>query len=69
MVPLRLEAELALGEVLSRRAGDGGRVLPALAREAAARGFMRVAAEARRMLPDSSSVRVVATRPTSASSR
>jgi hypothetical protein len=55
VVPLRLEAVLALGEVLTRRADPAARMLPALARDAQARGFHRIAAEARRFLHESTS--------------
>jgi len=62
MVPLQLEAELALGAVLAR--GNAGTpVLTALVRDAQSRGFLRIAAEARRALRESSSVRLAARPP------
>ncbi len=52
VVPLRLEAELALSEVLTRRGGAAAGTLAALARDAQARGFLRIAAEAHRVHPE-----------------
>jgi len=49
VVPLRLEAELALGEVLARKPGGASRALAELQREAQARGFLRIAASARQL--------------------
>jgi tetratricopeptide (TPR) repeat protein len=62
VVPLLLEAELVLGEVLPRGDAAAPRALSALIRDAQARGFQRIAAEARRALQESSSVRL-AVRP------
>jgi tetratricopeptide (TPR) repeat protein len=53
VVPLRLEAELALGEVLPRNDVASVRTLAALSRDARARGFLRIAAEARRASQES----------------
>ncbi|HEY1908586.1 MAG TPA: protein kinase [Myxococcaceae bacterium] len=49
VVPLRLEAELALGEVLARKPGGASRALAELQREAQARGFLRIATSARQL--------------------
>ena len=60
MVPLRLEAELALSELLSRRAEPVASVLPALLHDAQARGFVRIAAEAHRLARLSPGPRIAA---------
>jgi len=60
MVPLRLEAELALGEVLSRWADPASRLLQDLARDAQRRGFLRIASEARRAIQEPGSRRLAA---------
>ena len=62
MVPLQLEAELALGAVLAR-SDAGTPMLTALVRDAQSRGFLRIVAEARRVLRESSSVRLAARPP------
>jgi tetratricopeptide (TPR) repeat protein len=63
VVPLQLEADLALGEVLARNDAGAPRVLSALVRDAQSRGFQRIAAEGRRILQASSSVRLAARPP------
>ena len=60
VVPLRLEAELLLGEVLVRKTEPSGRTLAELQRDAQARGFLRIAADARRVLQESTVPRAVA---------
>ena len=60
VVPLRLEAELALGQVMARSSGPAGKVLSALARDAQERGFLRVAAEARRSAQEAASLQLAA---------
>ncbi len=64
VVPLRLEAELALGEVLSPADASAPRVLAALAHDANSRGFLRIAAGARRVLQGPPSLQL-ASRPAS----
>ncbi|HET6984522.1 MAG TPA: hypothetical protein VFI53_20430, partial [Myxococcaceae bacterium] len=49
VVPLRLEAELVLGEVLARKSSGASRALAELQREAQARGFVRIADTARQL--------------------
>jgi len=60
VVPLLLEAELALGEVLSRRSDPAPHLLPALVRDAQVRGFLRIAGEARRVIAEAPSARLAA---------
>ncbi|HZX41194.1 MAG TPA: tetratricopeptide repeat protein, partial [Myxococcaceae bacterium] len=60
IVPLRLETELALAEVRSRRAEPAAGALPTLVRDAQVRGFLRIAAEAHRLLHGPASSRLAA---------
>jgi tetratricopeptide (TPR) repeat protein len=70
VVPLRLEAELALGEVLGRGGAPAAArtVLGTLARNAQQRGFARVSGEARRVLQDLEGTRL-SSRPLAAAER
>ena len=63
IVPLELESELALGEVVARRSGGASRVLADLQRDAQARGFLRISTEARRLLASAPPSRLTAQHP------
>jgi hypothetical protein len=63
VVPLELEGELVLGEILSRGSNGSARVLAELQRDAQARGFLRISGEARRLLAESSSARFAIRQP------
>ena len=58
VVPLRLEADLALAEALARSTERSSRVAADLQREAEGRGFVRIASSARRLVQESSVPRV-----------
>ncbi|HET9155214.1 MAG TPA: protein kinase, partial [Myxococcaceae bacterium] len=58
IVPLRLEADLTLAEALARGTERSSHLAAELQREAEARGFVRIASSARRLVRDSSVPRV-----------
>jgi tetratricopeptide (TPR) repeat protein len=58
VVPLRLEAELTLAEAVTRRSERSSRVAAELQRDAEARGFVRIASAARRIVLESTVPRV-----------
>jgi len=58
VVPLRLEAELTLAEAVARRSERSSRVAAELQRDAEARGFVRIASAARRIVLESTAPRV-----------
>jgi tetratricopeptide (TPR) repeat protein len=60
VVPLRLDAELTLAEVVARSSERSSRVAAEVQREAEARGFVRIASVARRLVQDSGAPRVSA---------
>jgi tetratricopeptide (TPR) repeat protein len=60
VVPLRLEAELTLAEVVARSSERSSRVAAEVQREAEARGFVRIGSVARRLVQDSAAPRVSA---------
>jgi tetratricopeptide (TPR) repeat protein len=63
VVPLELEGELVLGEILARGSTGSPRVLAELQRVAQARGFLRISGEARRFLAEASSARLASRQP------
>ncbi len=58
LVPLQLEAELTLAEVIARSSERSPRVAAELQREAETRGFVRIASAARRLVGESTAPRV-----------
>jgi tetratricopeptide (TPR) repeat protein len=58
IVPLQLEVDLVLAEVLARGTDRSSRAAAELQREAEARGFVRIASSARRLIQDSSPPRI-----------